>query len=87
MERDRVTSFNLSAGFNLPSASDGGPVNWRKSARCAGNGACVEVGGLPSGAVAARDAHYGDASPVLTFSAYEWRVLVEKIKAGLLNLS
>jgi Domain of unknown function (DUF397) len=55
---------------------------WRKSARCASNGGCVEIAGLPAGRVAARDSEYGAASPVLTFSTAAWREFVGGVKAG-----
>jgi len=59
------------------------PISWRKSSRCAANGSCVEIAALaPSRAIAARDATYGDASPVLLFSAGEWRSFTDRIKRG-----
>jgi hypothetical protein len=63
-----------------------GVTGWRKSARCAGNGACVEIGSLRGGAVAARDAFDGDTGPVLTFSAAEWRAFASAAKAGRFDL-
>ena len=59
------------------------PISWRRSSRCAANGTCVEIAGLASvPAVAARDATYGDASPVLLFSPTAWRVFTDRIKRG-----
>ncbi|MWA03712.1 DUF397 domain-containing protein [Actinomadura sp. LD22] len=68
-------------------ASAAGATGWRKSARCAGNGACVEVGSLRGGAVAARDAYDGDTGPVLRFSAAEWRAFAAAAKAGRFDLA
>ncbi|MBO2466065.1 MULTISPECIES: DUF397 domain-containing protein [Actinomadura] len=62
-------------------------TGWRKGSRCAGNGACVEVGALRGGAVAARDAYDGDAGPVLTFSAAQWRAFTTAAKAGRYDLA
>ncbi|MFC4910727.1 DUF397 domain-containing protein [Actinomadura gamaensis] len=70
---------------------------WKKSSRCAANGACVEVArtgtrtgtgrGSEAGTIAARDAKIGDASPVLLMSAAEWRAFLSRVKAGALDSS
>ncbi|MGI5323501.1 DUF397 domain-containing protein [Actinomadura nitritigenes] len=84
-----MSSFEMSPDLNVPAAgaSENAATGWRKSARCAGNGACVEIGSLRGGAVAARDAFHGDAGPVLTFSAAEWRAFASAAKAGRFDLA
>jgi hypothetical protein len=46
---------------------------WRKASYCNGATACVEVAPLPDGGVSVRDSKLGETSPVLTFSADDWR--------------
>ena len=59
------------------------PISWRKGSRCAANGSCVEIAALAaSRTIAARDATYGDASPVLLFSTGEWRSFTDRLKQG-----
>ncbi|MCP2335580.1 DUF397 domain-containing protein [Actinomadura rupiterrae] len=66
---------------------------WKKSSRCAANGACVEVAATGplaaagTSAVAARDAKIGDASPVLLLSAAEWGCFLTEVKSGALDTS
>ncbi|GAA2162206.1 DUF397 domain-containing protein [Actinomadura napierensis] len=79
-----MSSFEMTSE-TVPSAV--GATGWRKSARCAGNGACVEIGALRGGAVAARDAYDGDAGPVLAFSAAQWRAFTAAAKAGEFDLA
>jgi hypothetical protein len=55
---------------------------WEVSSRCGGNGSCVEVARLRSGAVAVRDGKLGQAGPVLEFSAQEWAAFVSGVRAG-----
>ena len=51
---------------------------WRKSTRCAGNGACIETARTP-GAVLVRDSTDPDG-PRITLTAREWRGLLDAIK-------
>lgn len=54
--------------------------NWKRSTRCDNSGPnCVEVK-LAADDVQIRDSKLGDASPVLTFSAEEFRGVVQDIK-------
>ncbi|MFI7644098.1 DUF397 domain-containing protein [Nonomuraea sp. NPDC049400] len=46
---------------------------WRKSSFCNGASTCVEVAPLADGNVAVRDSKLGDVSPVLRFTADDWR--------------
>jgi Domain of unknown function (DUF397) len=55
---------------------------WEVSSRCGGNGSCVEVARLRSGAVAIRDGKLGAAGPILEFSPQEWTAFVWGVKAG-----
>ncbi|MBE1531488.1 DUF397 domain-containing protein [Actinomadura algeriensis] len=60
---------------------------WRRSTHCNANGTCVEVAVLsPSGLVGARDATYGDRSPVLTFGRAEWSGFIDRLKEGAFDL-
>lgn len=61
-------------------------VTWRKGARCAQNGTCVEVGRLAARQVGARDAKNGVTGPVLAFSTMEWRAFTGRAKEGLFDL-
>jgi hypothetical protein len=54
---------------------------WRRAARCAGDGDCIEVAHFPEGEVAIRsskDAH----GNYLTFSTEEWRAFVDGVESG-----
>lgn len=46
-------------------------LHWRKSSYSGENGACVEIGNLPSGGVAIRDSKNPDG-PALAFTPEEW---------------
>ncbi|RSN71546.1 MULTISPECIES: DUF397 domain-containing protein [Actinomadura] len=60
---------------------------WRRSTHCNANGTCVEVAVLsPSELVAARDAAYGDRSPVLTFDRAVWSGFINRLKEGAFDL-
>ncbi|MFI6522372.1 DUF397 domain-containing protein [Spirillospora sp. NPDC050679] len=61
-------------------------ADWRKSSRCGGTGTCVEVARLDTSQIGARDTKRGTASPVLQFSAAEWRTFTERVKRGDLDL-
>ncbi|WP_433329285.1 DUF397 domain-containing protein [Spirillospora sp. CA-294931] len=68
-------------------SSDNAPISWRKGSRCAANGTCVEVAAIgPAGTIAARDAKFAEASPVLAFSTGEWSDFTDRIKRGLHDL-
>lgn len=56
-------------------------LRWRTSS-FTDNGTCVEVADLPDGGRLVRDTKLGDASPVLQYTAAEWRAFVAGIKAG-----
>jgi uncharacterized protein DUF397 len=56
-------------------------LNWRTSS-FTDNGTCVEVADLPDGGRLVRDTKLGDASPVLQYTAAEWRAFVAGVKAG-----
>lgn len=57
-------------------------LNWRKSSFSGQGATCVEVAELPGSGRAVRDSKAGDGSPVLTFSADEWRAFVAGVKGG-----
>ncbi len=55
-------------------------LRWIKSSRSFSNGDCVEVAGLPDGAICVRDSKDSDG-PVLRFTPDEWRTfLVEVVR-------
>lgn len=56
---------------------------WRKASRSVGQGACVEVGSLPSH-VATRDSK-DSSGPALVFGGGEWTVFLESVKRGILG--
>jgi hypothetical protein len=59
---------------------------WFKSSRSSGNGACVEVAFVATGAVAMRDSK-DPKGPVLRFPAAVWREFVESVRTGNLSRS
>ncbi|WP_312845732.1 MULTISPECIES: DUF397 domain-containing protein [Microbispora] len=58
-----------------PTFSD---ATWR---RACGGGNCVEVA-FQDGRVGVRDGKQGDDSPVLAFTAEEWRAFLQEAKTG-----
>ncbi|GAA3443569.1 DUF397 domain-containing protein [Planomonospora venezuelensis] len=54
---------------------------WRKSARSAANGNCVEIAHLPGGRVGVRDSK-NRQGPVLVFTPGEWDAFVGGVKDG-----
>jgi hypothetical protein len=62
------------------SASD--RTAWAKSSHSDANDNCVEVAPLPDGGMLVRDSKLGDASPVLRFTAAEWRAFVAGVRDG-----
>jgi hypothetical protein len=63
----------------LPANDD--ELLWFKSSRSAGNGACVEVAYVASGAVAMRDSK-DPQGPHLLFPAADWQDFVAAVQAG-----
>jgi hypothetical protein len=55
---------------------------WAKSSHSGGDDHCVEVATLPDGGMLMRDSKLGDASPVLRFTAAEWRAFVAGVRDG-----
>jgi Domain of unknown function (DUF397) len=55
-------------------------LSWRK-ATASGAGGCVEVAATPDGGVAVRDSKHAE-SPVLRYTAHEWRCFLSGAKAG-----
>jgi hypothetical protein len=43
---------------------------------------CVEVADLPDGTRLVRDTKLGESSPVLRYTAAEWRAFIAGVKAG-----
>jgi hypothetical protein len=72
-ERDSVNELG-------PPRAEGG---WRRSTRCGGSG-CVEVA-MSNGEIALRDSKRPD-SPVLTYTADEWRDFIAGVKDGEFDL-
>jgi hypothetical protein len=56
-------------------------LRWRTSS-FTDNGTCVEVADLPDGGRLVRDTKLGEASPVLRYTAAEWRAFIAGVKAG-----
>jgi hypothetical protein len=55
--------------------------SWAKSSLSYANGQCVEVAGLPSGAVGMRDSK-DIGGPVLEFAPAEWRAFLDGVRNG-----
>lgn len=55
---------------------------WRTSTFSDGQANCVEVADLPDGGRLVRDTKLGEASPVLRYTADEWRAFVAGVKVG-----
>lgn len=63
--------------------SDEPDLVWRKAGVSTGEGGnCVEIADLPADGRAMRDGKLGDASPVLRFTAGEWRAFVLGVMDG-----
>ena len=56
-------------------------LHWRTSTYST-DAACVEVADLPDDGRLVRDTKLGEGSPVLQFTAAEWRAFVAGVKAG-----
>jgi hypothetical protein len=66
---------------------DENSVHWKKSAKSAQNGNCVEIAELP-GLILVRDSKdAGPGRPVLAVTRAEWRGLLSRVRAGELDLS
>jgi hypothetical protein len=62
-------------------ASDLHDVAWRKSRHSNSQGACVELAGLPGGAIAVRNSRHPD-SPALIYSPAEMDAFIRGAKDG-----
>lgn len=54
---------------------------WRASSRCAGNGACAEVGQLSTSRIAVRDGMNPRQDQVIVFTREQWKGFLARIKA------
>lgn len=70
---------NLTLG-NHGERPDSGP-HWVKSSLSFSNGNCVEVAGLPGGAVGVRHSKHPDG-PVLAFTPGEWQAFLGGVRNG-----
>ncbi len=63
----------MANGIDIPA------LTWFKSSRSSGEGQCALCARLPDGGMAVKDSQHPD-SPVLLFSAAQWRVFTQDIK-------
>jgi hypothetical protein len=66
--------YRVELGFSVMAKTE-----WRKSARCAGNGACVEMAPLGSQR-GVRDAALGEKSPMLVLTLEAFSDLLSVLK-------
>lgn len=59
---------------------------WRRSSKCNGASACVEVARLEDGGVALRDSKDPDG-PVLIYTPSEWRAFTAGVREGEFDLA
>ncbi|MFI6516928.1 DUF397 domain-containing protein [Spirillospora sp. NPDC050679] len=57
-------------------------VRWRKSS-FSGDGDCVEVAAITSGAFLVRDSKRGAAGDVISLTGSEWAALLDAVRAGI----
>lgn len=67
--------------YNGMPATELADVTWRKSNRSNSQGACVEVAGLPGGAVAVRNSRFS-AGPALIYTQAEIDAFIRGAKDG-----
>jgi hypothetical protein len=70
----------LESGSGLVLPVDFADVTWKKSARSAGDGACVEVAAMPT-AVFVRDSK-DPAGPLLRVGIAPWQAFVGSVRVG-----
>ncbi len=58
------------------------PVRWRRSSRCAGESACVEIAPLTDGTIGIRDAKLPAGSPFIAVEREAYRAFLSAVKAG-----
>ena len=67
--------------YNGMPATELADVTWKKSNRSNSQGACVEVAGLPGGAVAVRNSRFS-ACPALIYTRAEIDAFIRGAKEG-----
>ncbi len=67
--------------YNGMPATELADVTWKKSSRSNSQGACVEVSGLPGGAVAVRNSRFS-AGPALIYTRAEIDAFIQGAKDG-----
>ena len=67
--------------YNGMAATELADVTWKKSSRSNSQGACVEVAGLPGGAVAVRNSRFS-AGPALIYTRAEIDAFIRGAKDG-----
>jgi hypothetical protein len=84
--RERADGFAPGASLEdeAQSCADGAALVWR-SARCGGQGACIEIASLAGEKVAIRDGKTGDTGPMLVVTRAEWDAFTAAIKTGELS--